>query len=183
MASARGEVSFKRSAHRWFLVACIGGFGLIGLVDIPASAYEGGYYASDSAFVIASRTFSALVAIGSLFFGIRVARMGVFADETGLTVRNVLRTQRALWGEIAGFGPPGAYGSLRRTGLKIVLRDRAGDLRHALQPRSAQPTRLRRRHARPAGGPTHAVRRPLSLISRASARCSTANSIAFLVGA
>lgn len=117
-------MSFKRSAHRWFLVACIGGFGLIGLVDIPASAYEGGYYASDSAFVIASRTFSALVAIGSLFFGIRVARMGIFADETGLTVRNVLRTQRALWGEIAGFGPPGAYGSLRRTGLKIVLRDR-----------------------------------------------------------
>jgi hypothetical protein len=120
----RGEMSFKRNLNRWWLVACIGAFGLIGLSGIPQSSHDGGYYATDSAFVIGSRVFYGLIAVASLFLMVKVARMGIFANEAGLTVRNVFRNQRAMWSEIAGFERPTAYGPLRRTGLKVVLRER-----------------------------------------------------------
>lgn len=123
-ANARGEMSFKRNLNRWWLVACIGVFGLVGLSGIPQSSHEGGYYATDSAFVIGSRVFYGLIAVASMFLMVKVARMGIFADEAGLTVRNVVRNQRAMWSEIAGFERPTAYGALRRTGLKVVLRER-----------------------------------------------------------
>lgn len=118
------EMSFKRNLNRWWQVTWIGVFCLLGLSGIPESSHEGGYYATDSAFVISYRVFSAVFAVASLFLMVKVARMGIFADEGGLTVRNIFNTQRAAWNEIVGFERPARYGGLRRTGLKVVLRDR-----------------------------------------------------------
>lgn len=118
------EMSFRRNANRWWLVACLGGFLAIGLAGIPESAHEGGYYATDSGFVIGYRVFNGVMALASLFLMVKVARMGIFADQDGLTIRNVFRTYRVDWEEIVGVERPARYGAFRRTGLEIAVRDR-----------------------------------------------------------
>lgn len=118
------EMSFRRNLNRWWVVGCIALFFVIGLAGIPESSHDGGYYSTDSGFVIGSRVFYALMAVVSLFLMVKVARMGIFADHRGLTIRNVLRTHRIAWREIASFQRPTGYGAFRRTGLKVVLRNR-----------------------------------------------------------
>ena len=124
VTDAPGEASFRRSLSRWWLVGCISVFALIGFAGIPASSHEDGYYPTDSLFVVGSRVFYGLMALVGLFLMVKVARMGIFADRDGLTIRNVFRTHRIEWTEIAGFERPARYGRLRRTGLKVVLRNR-----------------------------------------------------------
>lgn len=102
--------AFRRSFNRWYLVACCGGFGLVGVSQIPSSAHEGGYYGPDSGFVLGSRVASACLAIVCLFLMVKIARMGVFTDEDGLTVRGLWRTHRVGWGSIAAFERPRATG-------------------------------------------------------------------------
>lgn len=125
VSDAPDEVCFRRSLSRWWLVGCIALFALVGLAGIPESSHEGGYYSTDSPFVVGSRVFYGLMALLSLFLMFKVARMGIFADRDGLTIRNVFRTHRIEWREVAGFERAARYGGFRRTGLKVVLRNRA----------------------------------------------------------
>lgn len=124
MSDPAGKVSFRRSFSRWWLFGCTSVFALVGLSGIPESSHEGGYYDTDSAFVVGSRLFYGTMALVSIFLMIRIARMGIFADDTGLTIRNVFRTHRVEWGEVLGFERPATYGRMRRAGLKVMLRDR-----------------------------------------------------------
>lgn len=118
------KVSFRRSFNRWWLFGCTSVFALIGLAMIPESSHEGGYYDTDSAFVVGSRVFYGTMAVVSIILMIRIARMGIFADQTGLTIRNVIKTHRVEWSEVVGFERPAAYGRVRRAGLKVMIRNR-----------------------------------------------------------
>jgi hypothetical protein len=122
MSDSTTKVTFRRSLNRWWLVACAAGFAVIGLVMIPESSHEGGYYAPDSTFAIGSRVFYGLIVVVSLFLVVRVARMGIFADDDGLTIRNVFNSHRVAWEEIARFERPAAHGAFRNTGLRVVMR-------------------------------------------------------------
>lgn len=150
MPGAPEEASFRRSLSRWWLAACISGFALVGWAGVPESSHDGGYYATDSPFIVGSRVFYGLMGILSLFFMVKVARMGVFADRDGLIIRNVFRTHRIDWSDIAGFERPAPYGRLRDAGLKVVLLDRPPGVRRSLQRRSVQQGDLRGRDARSA---------------------------------
>jgi len=116
------EESFRRSGSRWFMVACIGGFCLVAISQVPPTAYEDGAWSPDAGLTIAFRIGFAVAAVALLYLMIRIARMGIFADRDGLTIRNIVNTRRAAWSEIAGFERPARYGALRRTGLRVVLR-------------------------------------------------------------
>lgn len=124
MSDRAGNVSFRRTFSRWWLFGCTSVFALIGLSGIPESSHQGGYYDTDSAFVIGSRVFYGTMAVVSIFLMIRIARMGIFADHTGLTIRNVFKTHRVEWSEVVGFERPATYGRMRRAGLKVMIRNR-----------------------------------------------------------
>jgi len=64
--------------------------------------------------------------VGSLLLAaivVRCVRLGVFVNSEAVEVRNVLTTQRALWGDIVSIAPPAEYGTVRKAGLLITTAD------------------------------------------------------------
>lgn len=113
---------FRRSANRWWLAGCCGVFALVGFSQLGESAYEGGYYASDSAYVTGSRIAYGLLAISALVLMVGILRMGIIADPNTLLVRNLVKRHALRWDEIESFRRPAPYGRYRRFGVQIVLR-------------------------------------------------------------
>jgi hypothetical protein len=66
---------------------------------------------------------SGAVVLACVLFGVRVARLGMFAGPEQLVVRDYFRTYRIRWTEIASFEPPPPYETLRKAGLRIRLVD------------------------------------------------------------
>lgn len=113
---------FRRSGQRWWLAGGISLFALVGLSGVPASSHDDGFYPPDSAFVIGSRLFYGLMAVGSIVLVVLVLRMGLFATPSQLVVRNLIHRHAIRWDEIESFRPPVPYGAWRGTGLQILLR-------------------------------------------------------------
>lgn len=54
-------------------------------------------------------------------WGIRIARLGIFAGPDQLVVRNYFRSYRITWQDISAFEIPTRYGTWRNAGLRIRL--------------------------------------------------------------
>jgi hypothetical protein len=78
-------------------------------------------------FVIADvgpgRLASGTAAAAACFLMIRAARAGIVAKPGHLVVRNTWWTHKVDWSHIARFEMPPPYGSVRKTGIRIYLRD------------------------------------------------------------
>jgi hypothetical protein len=80
---------------------------MIGIVSLifysSRTLYEAdlGYYPYESLFVALSRLFYGVTTVGGTLFAIRWYRAAVVVDADGVTLRNVRRTYRLRWEEIA----------------------------------------------------------------------------------
>ncbi len=66
---------------------------------------------------------NSLVALAIVVLMVRVARLGLFAEPSQLMVRDIFRTYKISWSEIAGFEVPPPHGTWRKTGIRIRLLD------------------------------------------------------------
>lgn len=105
-------VAFRRSGTRWLQVAVIGIPALIFLSGIGVSSTHGW-----------EKIANAVGLLACVALGVRIARVGIFAGPDKLLVRNYFTTYRVGWRDISAFGMPPAYGTLRKTGLRIHLAD------------------------------------------------------------
>ena len=67
--------------------------------------------------------FVAAVLAGAGYLTYGAIRCGILVEPGWMTNRRLLWADRVAAGEIAGFEPPPPYGALRRTGIRIALRD------------------------------------------------------------
>ena len=106
------DVVFRRSAWRRLLaVSLSGAIGLLLLCNLATSRHASYKVAGGAA---------------ALLFGyiaIRAARAAIFAGADHLVVRDVYRTYRIGWQEIARFEAPPRWGTWRKIGLRIHLRN------------------------------------------------------------
>lgn len=125
-AGDRVLARFRRTWVRVFVALCFSVFFLIGLGGVLQSDTDferESLYASDSAGAYALRAFAGVIGIAGLLAMIGWLRMGIVARRSGLTIRNLVRTQRIPWNEIERFEPPESYGTWRDTGLQVHLHD------------------------------------------------------------
>lgn len=117
--------TFTRTGARLWGVACASAMFLVGIANATSTSedWEDSYYGSDSGFAIGSRIFYGAIALSSAFVIVRWFRSGIFATRSGLIVRNLFKTFRISWDEVAGFRRPARYGRMRNAGLGICLRD------------------------------------------------------------
>jgi len=106
-------VAFRRSLARWPTVVCAS--------VVPGFICFGGLVASSTHGWEKIASGAALLAF--VIFGIRIARLGIFAGPDQLAVRNYFRTYRIAWQDISAFEMPPRHGTLRNAGLRIHLLD------------------------------------------------------------
>jgi hypothetical protein len=106
------DVIFRRSARRRFFgVLCFGTIGLLLLLGLAATMPLGYKAASGAAALVFA------------YLAIRAARAAIVAEADHLVVRDMHRTYRIGWREIARFETPPSYGTWRKAGLRIHLID------------------------------------------------------------
>jgi hypothetical protein len=101
-------------ARRWWLSGFAWFFGALALIG-PASEF--GVYRS----WILGVPFVAIVLTVVAWTTYGVLRTGILIEPGLVTNRRMLRTSRVPAGDIVRFEPPPPYGTIRRTGIRIVL--------------------------------------------------------------
>jgi hypothetical protein len=105
--------AFRRSLMRWWMVMLTSVLpGLIFLSGVLVDSTHGWEKIANGAGVLAFA-----------IFGVRTARLGMFAGSEQLVVRDWFRTYQVRWSEIASFELPPPYGTWRKVGLRIHLVD------------------------------------------------------------
>jgi hypothetical protein len=112
------RVVFRRRV-RWFLVALLGGVGLVPLSGV----FVGDTAAQPS---VLQRVVCSVLLAATVVLGVRVSRLAVVIDERGVCVRNVFRDYRMRWEEIASVAPPARYGAWRKAGIRIERENGGG---------------------------------------------------------
>jgi hypothetical protein len=111
----------RRSGLRWFLTGAAVVFALLFVAAITADQS----HENSAALVLGTRIFAAVAAAVSAGAAVRIFRQGIFADTTGVMVRNVFRTYRLRWPDIDHFEQPPPYGRRWNAGLRICLKNGA----------------------------------------------------------
>lgn len=112
-AALPSMVAFRRSPMRWLIVVLFSATpGLIFLSGLGVSSTHGWEKFANGAALLAF-----------VAFGIRIAKLGIFAGPEQIVVVNYFRTYRIGWAEVVGFEAPPTYGTLRHSGLRIHLTD------------------------------------------------------------
>lgn len=69
------------------------------------------------------RTVCTVAALAGIALAVRVARLAMVATPDHLLVRNIFRTCKVPWKQIASIEPPKQYGATRKTGIVITRTD------------------------------------------------------------
>lgn len=103
------RVTFRRP-WRWAVAGLLGAAALLALCFVIADVGPG-------------RLASGAAAAAACILMVRAARAGIVAEPGQLVVRNTWWSHKVGWPQIARFEMPPSYGSLRKTGIQIYLRD------------------------------------------------------------
>jgi hypothetical protein len=109
----QSTVVFRRSLVRWWTV--------FGASVVPGFVFFSGVVADSTHGWEKIACGAAMLAF--VILGIRIARLGIFAEPDQLAVRNWFRTYRIAWQDISAFEMPPLHGTLRKAGLRIHLLD------------------------------------------------------------
>ena len=124
------QATFRRSLYRWSVAGIPGIFLLLSLSSLAQSrqTWEAdSFYPYDSPQAIGLEASAGVLAMASGVLVVRILRMGLFATEDGLLIRNLTRSHHLRWAEIDRFERPAPFGAWRNTGLRVCLKDGEGD--------------------------------------------------------
>jgi hypothetical protein len=107
---------YARRSKRWLIPAFT---WFCAAIAVMGPAQEFGFYDTWQTGV----PFVAAVVAGAGYLTYGAIRCGILVEPGWVTNRRILWARRVTAGDIAGFEPPPPYGTLRRTGIRIALRD------------------------------------------------------------